>query len=103
MSLGAAFGIGCAVGFATAVVGVLLSLSPLKPPPGNWRLASRLALYLVPGAVVGLLLWFYVSSAAILIGAEVNAELAKAVGKLPPVKEAVEPGKEEKPQVRRAS
>lgn len=55
------------------------------------------------GAVVGLLLWFYVSSAAILIGAEVNAELAKAVGKLPPVKEAVEPGKEEKPQVRRAS
>jgi membrane protein len=55
------------------------------------------------GAVVGLLLWFYVSSAAILIGAEVNAELAKAAGKEPPVKEAVEPGKEEQPQVRRAS
>ena len=55
------------------------------------------------GAVVGLLLWFYVSSAAILIGAEVNAELAKAVGKQPPVKEAVEPGKEEQPQFRRAS
>lgn len=55
------------------------------------------------GAVVGLLLWFYVSSAAILIGAEVNAELAKAVGKEPPVKEAVEPGKEEQPQFRRAS
>jgi membrane protein len=55
------------------------------------------------GAVVGLLLWFYVSSAAILIGAEVNAELAKAVGKEPPVKEAVEPGKEETPQFRRAS
>jgi membrane protein len=55
------------------------------------------------GAVVGLLLWFYVTSAAILIGAEVNAELAKAVGKEPPVKEAVEPGKEETPQVRRAS
>ena len=55
------------------------------------------------GAVVGLLLWFYVTSAAILIGAEVNAELAKAVGKQPPVKEAVEPGKEEVPQFRRAS
>jgi membrane protein len=55
------------------------------------------------GAVVGLLLWFYVTSAAILIGAEVNAEMAKAVGKELPVKEAVEPGKEEEPQVRRAS
>jgi membrane protein len=55
------------------------------------------------GAVVALLLWFYLSSAAILIGAEVNAELAKAVGKEPPVKEAVEPGKEEVPQIRRAS
>jgi membrane protein len=55
------------------------------------------------GAVVGLLLWFYVTSAAILIGAEINAELAKAVGKLPPVKEAVEPGKVEQPQFRRAS
>jgi len=55
------------------------------------------------GAVVGLLLWFYVTSAAILIGAEVNAELAKAAGKEPPVREAVEPGKEEEPQIRRAS
>jgi len=55
------------------------------------------------GAVVALLLWFYLSSAAILIGAEVNAELAKAAGKEPPVKEAVEPGKEEIPQIRRAS
>jgi len=55
------------------------------------------------GAVVGLLLWLYVSSAAILIGAEVNAELAKAAGKEPPVKEAVEPGREEHPQIRRAS
>jgi uncharacterized BrkB/YihY/UPF0761 family membrane protein len=53
--------------------------------------------------VVALLLWFYVSSAAILMGAEVNAELAKAVGKEPPVKEPVESGKEELPQIRRAS
>jgi Predicted membrane protein len=55
------------------------------------------------GAVVGLLLWFYVTSAAILIGAEINAELMKAVGKQLPMKEAVEPGKEEEPQMRRAS
>ncbi|HWC16833.1 MAG TPA: YihY/virulence factor BrkB family protein [Terriglobales bacterium] len=55
------------------------------------------------GAIVGLLLWFYVTSAAILIGAEVNAELARAVGKQPPVKQPVEPGKEEVPQIRRAS
>lgn len=55
------------------------------------------------GAVVALLLWFYVTSAAILIGAEVNAELAKAVGKEPPVKEAVPAHKQEEPQFRRAS
>jgi membrane protein len=55
------------------------------------------------GAVVGLLLWFYVTSAAILIGAEINAELGKAVGKPLPLKQAVAPGKEEMPQIRRAS
>ncbi len=55
------------------------------------------------GAVVALLLWLYITSAAILIGAEVNAELMKAAGKQLPMKEIVEPGKEEAPQVRRAS
>jgi membrane protein len=55
------------------------------------------------GAVVALLLWLYITSAAILIGAEVNAELMKAAGKQLPMKETVEPGKEEEPQVRRAS
>jgi membrane protein len=40
------------------------------------------------GAVAGLLLWFYLSSAAILIGAEVNAELLKAAREQLPVKEA---------------
>lgn len=55
------------------------------------------------GAVIGLLLWFYVTSAAILIGAEINAELMKAAGKQLPMKETVEPGKEEEPQIRRAS
>ena len=40
------------------------------------------------GAVAGLLLWFYLSSAAILVGAEVNAELLKAAHEKLPVKEA---------------
>ena len=39
------------------------------------------------GAVAGLLLWFYLSSAAILIGAEVNAELVKAAHEKLPLKE----------------
>jgi membrane protein len=55
------------------------------------------------GAVVALLLWFYITSAAILIGAEINAELMKAAGKQLPLKETVEPEKQEEPQVRRAS
>jgi membrane protein len=40
------------------------------------------------GAVAALLLWFYVSSAAILIGAEVNVELLRAAHDQLPVKEA---------------
>ncbi len=39
------------------------------------------------GAVAGLMLWFYISSAAILIGAELNAELIKAARERLPVKE----------------
>jgi membrane protein len=39
------------------------------------------------GAVAALLLWFYVSSAAILIGAEMNAELLEAAHDQLPVKE----------------
>ena len=39
------------------------------------------------GAIAGLLLWFYLSSAAILIGAEVNAELLEAASEKLPVKE----------------
>jgi membrane protein len=42
------------------------------------------------GAVAGLLLWFYLSSAAILVGAEVNAELLKAAHDKLAVKEAPE-------------
>jgi membrane protein len=55
------------------------------------------------GAVVALLLWFFISSAAILIGAEVNQELMKACGKELPMKETVPPHKQEDVEIRRAS
>lgn len=41
--------------------------------------------------VVALMLWFYVSATAVLIGAEINAELLKAAGKILPTKEAPKP------------
>ena len=47
------------------------------------------------GAVVALLLWFYLSGAAFLIGAEINAELLKAAKQKLPVKEVPEPKPEE--------
>jgi membrane protein len=43
------------------------------------------------GGVVALMLWFYVSATALLIGAEVNSELLKAAGCILPTKEAPEP------------
>ncbi|HUS20116.1 MAG TPA: YihY/virulence factor BrkB family protein [Terriglobales bacterium] len=43
------------------------------------------------GGVVALMLWFYVSATALLIGAEVNSELLKATGCILPTKEAPEP------------
>jgi membrane protein len=43
------------------------------------------------GAVVALLLWFYLSSAAFLVGAEVNQELIKAARQKLPMKEVPEP------------
>ncbi len=39
------------------------------------------------GGAIGLMLWFYVSAAVILIGAEINSELLKAAGKRLPMKE----------------
>lgn len=41
--------------------------------------------------VVALMLWFYVSATAVLVGAEVNAELLKAAGKVLPTKETPKP------------
>lgn len=39
------------------------------------------------GGAIGLMLWFYVSAAAILVGAEINSEILKAAGKRLPMKE----------------
>jgi len=39
------------------------------------------------GGAIGLMLWFYVSAAAILVGAEINSEILKAAGKKLPMKE----------------
>ena len=44
------------------------------------------------GAVIALLFWLYVSSIAILIGAELNAELLKAEGKRLQGQQRVAPG-----------
>jgi membrane protein len=42
------------------------------------------------GAVVGLMLWFYVTAITLMLGAELNSELAKARGRVLPEKEPVE-------------
>ncbi len=46
------------------------------------------------GAVIALMLWLYVSSIAILIGAELNSELLKAEGKKLKGQQALEPGEQ---------
>jgi membrane protein len=43
------------------------------------------------GGAIGLMLWFYVSATAILVGAEINSELLKAIGKRLPMKEPDQP------------
>ena len=43
------------------------------------------------GGAIGLMLWFYVSAAAILVGAEINSEILKAAGKRLPMKEPAPP------------
>jgi len=93
-------GLGMLVGFATLAIALLYRFGPSrhKPPtrriaPGAllatalWLTASGLldfyidhigsfgAMYGSIGAVVGIMLWFYVSVYAVLLGAELNAEL----------------------------
>jgi len=101
-----------AVSFATLVVEIVYYLAPnveqrrfLRTIPGafvavaSWIVASyAFGLYLqhfgqfsksygTLAAVAALLLWFYLSSAAILVGAQVNADLLKAAREQLPVKE----------------
>ncbi len=49
--------------------------------------ANYNATYGALGGVIALMLWFYVSAVAILLGAEINSKLLKAAGKKLPVKE----------------
>jgi membrane protein len=49
--------------------------------------ANYNATYGTLGGVIALMLWFYVSAVAILVGGEINSELLKAAGKSLPVKE----------------
>jgi membrane protein len=49
--------------------------------------ANYNATYGALGGVIALMLWFYVSAVAILVGGEINSELLKALGKNLPVKE----------------
>jgi membrane protein len=51
------------------------------------RFANYDATYGTLGGVIALMLWFYFSATAILVGAEFNAEFLKARGTLLPVKE----------------
>jgi membrane protein len=56
------------------LVGFLLCLYRFAPSVSHaWR-------HLVPGAILGVLLWTYFSSVAILVGNELNAELARLRG-----------------------
>jgi len=49
--------------------------------------ANYNATYGTLGGVIALMLWFYLSAVAILIGGEINSKLLKAAGKKLPVKE----------------
>ena len=55
------------------------------------------------GAVVALLLWFYISSAALLIGAEINAEMIRQARERLPVKEVPPDGQIATPPISKAS
>ena len=55
------------------------------------RFANLNKSYGALGAVVALLLWFYMSGAAFLLGAEINAEFIKVANQKLPLKEIPEP------------
>ena len=54
------------------------------------------------GAVVALLFWFYISSSALLIGAEINAELIRQARERLPVKEVPPDGQVATPSISKA-
>jgi membrane protein len=94
---------GLVIGFFSVGLGLLYAKGPSRPPPPNarvlpgtalatvlWLLSSYvLSLYVSKlanfdatygsiGAVVGIMLWFYVSAYTVLLGAELNAQLELA-------------------------
>jgi len=91
------------VGFFATAIGLLYRFGPSRQAPPDprvipgivlatllWLIASELLSYYVSrigsfgatygslGAVVGVMLWFYVSAYAVLLGAELNARLEEA-------------------------
>ncbi|MBN8902963.1 MAG: hypothetical protein BGO51_03140 [Rhodospirillales bacterium 69-11] len=95
-----AAGLAMLVGSFTAAIGLLYRFGPSRPTPPDpriipgvalatvlWLVASELlsvyisrlvsfsATYGPLGAAVGVMLWFYVSAYAVLLGAELNAQL----------------------------
>jgi membrane protein len=98
-------GLAMLVGFAALAIALLYRFGPSRPRPptrrivpgtllaiGLWLVASALldfyvdhigsfgATYGPIGAVVGVMLWFFVSVYAVLLGAELNAQLEAHVG-----------------------
>jgi membrane protein len=98
-------GLGILVGFAAVAIALLYRFGPSRPRSARRRIVSGTALftalwlvasvlldfYIVHigsfgatygplGAVVGIMLWFYVSVYAVLLGAELNAELEGEAG-----------------------
>jgi membrane protein len=88
------------VGFFTVAIGLLYRFGPSRQPPPDprikpgavlatllWLIASELLSFYVSrigtfgatygslGAGVGVMLWFYISAYAVLLGAELNARL----------------------------
>ena len=96
-------GMGMLIGFFSVAIALLYRFGPSRPPPSQPRIApgvmlatflwliaseglsfyiSRIstfgATYGSLGAVVGVMLWFYISAYAVLLGAELNARLEDA-------------------------
>ena len=96
-------GLAMLIGFFFVAITLLYRFGPSRPPPRKtritpgsalatvlWLIASELLSFYVSrigtfgatygslGAAVGVMLWFYVSAYAVLLGAELNARLEEA-------------------------